>query len=143
MASALSAEELRELVASAVERALGPERSTNCTCPQITTIEHALTAYEETRALEKVGRVSVSVGHGMLVFALSKEKDPRPYTTLDDWPYDEKIAGFLTFPVRNPAAVAGRMNEMLRDAYDRAEALGAFCAKKRLKNYLKALSLIH
>jgi len=143
MASALSAVELQSLVVSSVGRALGPERSTNCTCPQVTTIEHALVAYGETRALKTVGRVSVSVGHGMLVFALSKEKDRRLFTTLDDWPADEKIAGFLTFPVKNPATVSAQMNEMLRAAYDDAEASGAHCVKKRLNNYLKAISLIH
>ena len=143
MASPLSSEEIRGLVLSALHRALGPQRSTNCTCPQITTLEHALVAYEETRALQTVGRVSVSVGRDMLVFALSKENASRLYTTLDDWPADEKIAGFLTFPVRNPTEASVRMNELLKGAYDRAEASGAYCVKKRLNNYLKAISLIH
>ena len=142
MSSALSTEEVKALVVPAVARALGAVRSTNCTCTQITSQEHVLVAYYEVRALTAVGRVSVSVGHGMVVFALSKVKDTRLYTTLDDWPGDEKIAGFLTFPVENPAAVSDRVNEMLAGAYADAENMGAHCVKKRLNNYLKAISLI-
>lgn len=78
----------------------------------------------------------------MLVFALSKQKDQRLYTTLDDWPADEKIAGFLTFPVEHAAEMSLRVNKMLLDAYVSAETSGATCVVKRLNNYLRAVSLI-
>ena len=143
MASALSSEELGGIVVYAALGALAAENPLNCTCPQLETQAHVLKAYSEVRALKTVGRVSVCVGHGMLVFALSKEKDDRLYTTLDDWPAGEKIAGFLTFPVENAAAMLLRVNEMLLGAYVRAEALDACCAKERLANYIHAISLIH
>ena len=143
MTSALTSEELRGIVVYAVVRALRTENPTNCTCPQLTTQAQVLKAYSEVRALKAVGRVSVSVGHDMLVFALSKEKDDRLYTTLDDWPAGEKIAGFLTFPVENAAVMSLQVNEMLLGAYARAEAGGTRCAEERLANYIHAISLIH
>lgn len=142
MAVPLSSSELRGLVVSAVVRALRANKPTNCTCPDLTTQSQIITAYCHVRALKAVGRVSVSVGRGMLVFALSKQKDQRLYTTLDDWPADEKIAGFLTFPVEHAARMSLRVNKMLLDAYVCAETSGATCVVKRLDNYLRAISLI-
>jgi hypothetical protein len=96
-------------------------------------------AYCEVRALDMVGRVSVSVSHDMVVFALSKEKDSRLYTTLDDWPAGEKIGGFLTFSVDNATSLSSQVNEVLVDASARAEATGV-CVYLRLINYLNAIS---